>query len=381
MHAVHSATFVTENQIMEIIAEIGTSHGGDISKAKELIETAVGAGADWVKFQWVYAEEILHPQTGYVNLPTGRIRLFDRFRELEVGQKFFRECLEFTHSLGAKFMCTPFGVRSLCELMEIKPDAVKIASPELNHIPLLESLAEFRKSGKIQVVMSSGVSKLRDIEKAIEITGTENATLLHCITFYPAPEDEYNLSVIPNLSRIFGIPCGVSDHSLDPVLVPSLAAAVGATMIEKHITLSKETDGLDDPVALTGEQFALMNHCVRQCEAVIRQYGENAGDYIKKQLREEYGGRIEKVLGSGTKRLAAAESANYGRTNRSLHFLRDMKSGERVAESDIGVLRTEKELLPGITPEFLGTVAGAILTRDVPSGKGVEFEDFMKKGE
>ena len=87
------------------------------------------------------------------------------------------------------------------------------------------------------------------------------------------------------------------------------------------------------------------------------------------------------MLGSGTKRLAAAESANYGRTNRSLHFLRDMKSGERVAESDIGVLRTEKELLPGITPEFLGTVAGAILTRDVPSGKGVEFEDFMKKGE
>ena len=236
---------------MEIIAEIGTSHGGSLEKAKKLIDCAVDNGADWVKFQWVYADEILHPNTGFVKLPTGNIRLYDRFKALEVEPDFFAECERYTHEKGAKFTCSPFGIRSLEELMEIKPDAVKIASPELNHIPLLKKLAEIRKRNNIHVIISSGVSKLCDIERALEILGRDNITLLHCITFYPAPEEEYNLNVIPNLSKIFGVPCGVSDHSLDPILVPSIACALGATMIEKHITLSKETDGLDDPVALT----------------------------------------------------------------------------------------------------------------------------------
>ncbi|MBR4374630.1 MAG: N-acetylneuraminate synthase family protein [Treponema sp.] len=368
---------------MEIIAEIGTSHGGDLEKAKKLIDTAIDSGADWVKFQWVYADEILHPNTGYVKLPTGNIRLYDRFKELEVEPSFFEECARYTHEKGAKFTCTPFGLKSLEELMKINPDAIKIASPELNHIPLLKKLSEIRSEQKnagkipIKTIISSGVSKLSDIENAISILGTENVTLLHCITFYPAPEEEYNIKVIPNLSKIFGVDAGISDHSLDPVLVPSLAAAVGAKMIEKHITLSKETDGLDDPVALTGEQFALMHHCVRQCEAVFRQYGENSFDYITRQLKEEYGERVEKALGSGIKRLAASEEANYGRTNRSLHFMRDMKKGEKISEDDIRVLRTEKVLLPGLEPKFLDDIVGAVMARDAEDGKGVEWKDVI----
>lgn len=364
---------------MEIIAEIGTSHGGDMDKARRLMDTAAESGADWVKFQWVHADEILHPDTGFVSLPTGRIRLYDRFRELDVPPSFFRECLAHTRSLGKKFICSPFGLRSLDELMEIGPDAVKVASPELNHVPMLERLAEIRSKEKIPVVLSTGVSRLADIERALEILGTENVSLLHCITSYPAPEDEYNLRVIPNLAAIFGVPCGVSDHSLDPVLVPSLAAAEGASLLEKHITLSRETDGLDDPVALTGEQFALMSHCVRQCEACFRRYGDRASAYIERELYEEHGERVEAILGSGIKRLAPAERENYGRTNRSLHFLRGMRAGETVREGDVAVLRTEKELLPGIPPDFLGTVTGAILTRDVSAGKGVELEDFMRR--
>lgn len=364
---------------MEIIAEIGTSHGGDADKARKLIDTAAESGADWVKFQWVYADEILHPDTGFVSLPTGRIRLYDRYRELEVEPGFFRECARHARSLGKKFTCSPFGVKSLEELLELEPDAIKIASPEVNHVPLLEKLAEFRQTEKIPMILSSGVSKLSDIERALEILGTEGVTLLHCITFYPAPEEEYNLRVIPNLARIFGLPCGVSDHSLDPVLVPSISAAVGGAMIEKHITLSKETDGLDDPVALTGEQFALMSHCVRQCEAAFRQYGKGAEQYILKQLKDEYGGRIDRILGDGVKRLSESERQNYGRTNRSLHYLRAMKAGETLRREDIGVLRTEKVLSSGIPPEFLGTVLGARLTRGAENGAGVQFEDFLEK--
>ena len=361
---------------MKIVAEIGTSHGGNLEKAKQMIDLSVESGADFVKFQWVYADEILHPDTGFVNLPTGKIRLYDRFKELEVSPDFFAECVRYTHEKGAKFMCSPFGLRSLEELLSLNPDAVKIASPELNHIPLLKKLAEYRKTHDIPVVISSGVSRLSDIEEALSILGRENITLLHCITFYPAPEDEYNLNLIPNLSAIFGVPCGVSDHSLDPVLVPSIASAVGGAMIEKHITLSKETDGLDDPVALTGEQFSLMSHCVRQCEAAFRQY-DNAKDYILNQLKEEYGERVQKILGDGVKRLAPAEEANYGRTNRSLHFMHAMKNGEVISEDDLAVLRTEKVLSVGIHPRFLETVIGSRLTRDVSSGAGVQWKDVI----
>ena len=360
---------------MKIIAEIGTSHGGDIEKARRLIDTAVDSGADFVKFQWVYADEILHPDTGFVTLPGGRTRLYDRFKSLEVAPDFFAECLRHTHRRGAGFLCSPFGTRSLSELVSLQPDAIKIASPELNHIPLLKKLAEYRKSRGIHVIVSTGVSRLADIEEALSVLGRENLTLLHCITSYPAPEDEYNLRLVPNLSAVLGVPCGVSDHSLDPVLVPSVAAAVGGTMIEKHITLSKETDGLDDPVALTGEQFALMSHCVRQCEAAFRQY-DNAGEYILSQLRSEYGGRVGKVLGDGVKRLAPSEEANYGRTNRSLHFMRGMGAGSVIGEGDVGVLRTEKELSVGLHPRFLDEVVGARLTRDVESGAGVQRGDF-----
>ena len=149
-------------------------------------------------------------------------------------------------------------------------------------------------------------------------------------------------------------------------------------MVEKHITLSKKTDGLDDPVALEGEQFGFMTHSVRQCEAALRQYGKERGkDYIINQLRDEYGERIDRILGDGVKRLSKSEEKNYGRTNRSIHFLRAMKKGETVQESDIAILRTEKVLSPGIHPEFLGEIIGAVLTRDVGSGEGVSFSDFI----
>lgn len=365
---------------MLIIAEIGTSHGGSFEKAVELMDGAIEAGADAVKFQWVYADEILHPETGYVNLPGGKVRLYDRFKELEVESVFFKKCQEYAHSKNVKFVCSPFGLKSLKELLEIKPDYVKIASPELNHYPLLKALAKYRTEQKnrnekpVPVIISSGVSKIEDIEKAVQILGTEDVTLLHCITFYPAPEEEYNLRLIKTLSQKFNIATGVSDHSLGPVLVPSLAVSQGAVMIEKHITLSKTTDGLDDPVALTTEQFGFMCHCIGQSLAVLRHYGLEKGENeIIRQLSETDGSeRIQKILGDGIKRLAPIEEQNYGRTNRSLHYMHNMKKGEIIKAEDIGILRTEKILTPGISPEFYETIIGKKLTADVSSGQGVE---------
>lgn len=370
-----------------IIAEIGTSHEGSEKKAFQLIDCAVSSGCDAVKFQWVYADEILHPDTGFVKLPTGNIRLYDRFKHLECSPFFYKKMCDYAHSKGVKFACSPFGLKSLKELLEIKPDIVKIASPELNHFPMLKRLSEYREEqkkkgeSKVSVIVSSGVSTLSDIEKALDILGTEDVSLLHCITSYPAPEDEYNLKLISSLKNIFGISCGVSDHSLDPVLVPSLSIACGGEIVEKHITLSRKTEGLDDPVALEGEQFALMVHCVHQTEAVMNRYGKERGlEYTVDQLSESFGReKVTDCLGDGVKKLADSEKCNYGRTNRSLHYMKNLKKGDVIKPCDIGVLRTEKVLTPGISPEFLEIVTGSVLCSDVQNGEGVSFSHLLKK--
>lgn len=374
-----------EQSKINIIAEIGTSHEGSFEKAKELVDAACDSGADTIKFQWVYADEILHPKTGFVKLPTGNIPLYERFKQLECPVSFYKDILDYVHSKGCKFCCSPFGLRSMQELLELKPDYVKIASPELNHYKMLEALRDWREKQKVRgeevvpVILSSGVSTLADIDKAVRIVGREGVSLLHCITSYPAPEDQYNIRLVSTLKDILGIETGLSDHSLDPVLVPVLSTACGGTIIEKHFTLSRQTSGLDDPVALEPEQFALMVHTVHQTEATFRHYGAALGmERTIEQLGEQFGRqRVMTVLGDGVKRLAPAEEANYGRTNRSLHFMRAMKKGEAIGEGDIAILRTEKILTPGISPEFYDLVIGKKISRDVEDGAGVQFKDFI----
>ncbi|MDR2258849.1 MAG: N-acetylneuraminate synthase family protein, partial [Treponema sp.] len=147
-----------------IIAELGTSHGSDLVKAKELTDAAAEAGAACVKFQIVYADEILHPNTGEVALPGGKIRLYDRFKQLEVRPDFFAELKGYAESKGLLFLCTPFGPRSARELRALNPKAVKIASPELNYTGLLREVGAWN----LPILLSSGVSKLGDIEAALE---------------------------------------------------------------------------------------------------------------------------------------------------------------------------------------------------------------------
>lgn len=369
-----------------VIAEIGTSHEGSIEKAKRLIDAAKEAEADAVKFQWVIADEILHPKTGFVDLPTGRIPLYERFKQLECPPDFYAATLEYARSLGLKWICSPFGLKSLELLLELKPDAVKIASPELNHFPMLRKLAEWRKSNEaafpapaaVPVIVSSGVSKKSDIEAALAVLGTDGVTLLHCITSYPAPEEEYNVRLIAAFQKDFGVATGLSDHSLDPILVPCLAASQRATVFEKHITLSKKTSGLDDPVALEPGQFLQMTRALRQCQAAMNRYGSERGEKeIIAQMSEQYGSdRVQKVLGSGIKALAPAEEKNYGRTNRSLHYMKAFEAGHVLTAGDVGVLRTEKVLTPGLSPEFLESVIGKKLRRTVQDGAGVAWKDI-----
>lgn len=353
-----------------VIAEIGTAHNGSRQKALELIHAAAEAGADCAKFQMVFAGEILHPLTGFVDLPGGRIPLYQRFRELELPPEFFAEMKESCEARGMLFLCTPFGEKSAAILRSLHPQAVKIASPELNHFPLIRACAGFG----VPVILSTGVAKMQDIRRALaEIPDAAETLLLQCLTAYPAPENEYNIRSLAFLRKKTGRPCGVSDHSLDPYLVPGTACALGSCAVEKHICLSKTGGGLDDPVALDPEQFRRMTQALRRWE-------KQTPDQVLSELESRYGrAQVRAVLGRSRKTLAPSERRNYGYTNRSIHYMRDMKKGEIPGPDGAAVLRTEKTLTPGISPQYFSAVQCTPLARDVQNGDGARFRDFGGK--
>ncbi|MFP4637948.1 MAG: N-acetylneuraminate synthase family protein [Spirochaetaceae bacterium] len=354
-----------------IIAEIGTSHGGELGHARELVDAAAEAGADCVKTQIVYADEIVHPLTGRVSLPGGEIPLYERFRELEVSPAFFAALAEHCGRRGVTFLASVFGRRSLEVLGRLRGlgvDAVKIASPELNHLPLLHAVAE---TG-LEIVLSTGVATLSDIERAVDACG-DACGMLHCVTAYPAPEEEYNLRVVPALRQIFGVGVGVSDHSTDPVLVPAAAVSLGADVIEKHLTLSREGNGLDDRVALEPAAFSDMVRAVRRAE-------RQGPEHTFGELRERYGAsRLEKVLGDGVKRLAPSEKANYGRSNRSILATADIPEGEPIDTHNAAILRSEHNLTPGLSPSLWERIRGARAVRPIENGTGVRFDHLLTR--
>jgi sialic acid synthase SpsE len=362
-----SKTYTPQSPL--VIAELGTGHNADVVKAAELIDAAAESGADCIKFQLVYADEILHPNTGRVPLPGGEIPLFNRFKQLETPPDFFAEIKEKVEKKGLLFLCTPFGLKSAQELLKLKPSAIKIASPELNYTALLKEVASYH----LPVLLSTGVSKLSDIEAALALfppgyLDAGKICLLHCVTAYPAPETDYNLKVLQSLSAVFGVQVGVSDHSLDPSLVPCLAIAMGAVSIEKHFRLPQSDKGLDDPIALEPKAFAQMVKDVHTVSAL----GNKALDAL---VRERGKSLIEKILGDGVKRLAPSETANYERTNRSIHALRDVQAGEVITAGAIASLRTEKILRPGLPPSFESLILGRKARFFIPAGQGVRWED------
>ncbi|MFP4329575.1 MAG: N-acetylneuraminate synthase family protein [Spirochaetaceae bacterium] len=360
-----------------VIAEIGTAHGGDMSKAAELINAAAEAGADVAKFQAVIADEIVHPAAGSIELPGGPTPIYERFRALEQKPEFYAELEDRCLEAGIGFLCTPFGLASAGMLKELRIREWKVASPELNHLPLLRYLGE---TG-VPVILSTGVSRLADIELALETlraSGSRQITLLHCITAYPAREEEYNLALLPHLASLFGVTVGLSDHTTDPQLLPGLAVLQGAGVIEKHITLSRDSGGLDDPIALEPGEFAGTVATVRRVWQLLR---AGAGvETVRLEFEDAYGTeRIASIMGDGVKRLAPGERGSYGRTNRSIVALRDLEAGELIEESCVALLRSEQNVEPGLHPRELPEILGLRLFTRVVAGQGLRWEHLTTR--
>ncbi len=357
-----------EGKPVFIIAEAGSNHDGKFEQAKKLIDAAFWAGADAVKFQLFKVSTIYTPTCGKISTPQGKIDLYKFFEQVELPSKWLFSLKKYAEEKGLIFIVSPFDEKSADELEKINIAAYKIASPELNHLPLLGHIAKKNKP----IILSSGLSTLTDIEEALSTIYKENnfkVILLHCVSGYPAPAEDYNLNVIETLKRAFQVPVGISDHSLDPVLIPKLATAAGTSVIEKHFTISKKLPGADHPFSLEPKELKLMVEEIRKTEKWSE---EKKNKFLKsKQL-------YKKILGTSQKIIAPSEKVLYPGDKRSIFTIRDIKKGEKLSENNIAVLRAERYLKPGIHPRYFNLVLGKRTTGAIKKYIGLQWEYLLK---
>ncbi len=355
-----------------LVAEAGSNHNGDPGLARELIDATADAGWEAVKFQLFRSEWMYPPTCGMVETPMGRVDFFEVVREGQLPPAWLPELKAHAESRGLLFLCSPFDLEAVEWLDRLGVDGFKIASPELNHLPLLAAAAATGRP----LVCSSGISTLADIEEALgqirAVNPLAEVVLLHCVSAYPCPPEESNLAVIETLERAFGLPVGFSDHTTDPELVPAVAVAAGACLIEKHITLSRDLRGPDHPFALEPDEMRQMAAIVREMgmvprekrlAAVGRYFGEDSGIAI---------------LGHGRKEIMPSERPLYPGDKRSVHAVRTIAVGETLGPHNLRVLRSERNLAPGLHPRFWPTILGARAVRPLALGDGLRWEHLVQ---
>ncbi len=360
---------VGENEPVFIIAEAGSNHDGNFEQAKKLIDVAADAGADAVKFQLFRASKIYVPNCGKIPTVQGKLDLYKFLTKVEVPFRWLALLKKYAEKKGLIFIVSPFDEGAVKELEKNSVSVYKIASPELSHIPLLKCVAQKQKP----IIISSGLSTLSDIEEAVNTIngeGNQKIILMHCVSSYPAPPEEFNLKVIETMKNAFQIPVGISDHSLNPVLIPKLAIAIGVNIIEKHFTLDKNLSGPDHPFALNPKELGLMVKEIRQTEKWSPSKKNrflDSNDYYKK------------ILGVGKKVIAPSEKEIYPGDRRSIFSTKDIKAGEKLSKKNTAVLRAERYLKPGIHPRYFDLVLLKKTARPIKKYVGIQWQHLLKQ--
>jgi N-acetylneuraminate synthase len=304
---------------VEIVAEAGVNHDGDPARALALVDAAAEAGADAVKFQTFRADALATADMAkavYQRETTGAGSQRDMLRKLELDEATHARLAARSRERGIEFLSTPFDRESLALLLRLGVARIKIGSGDLTNAPLLWEAA---RAGK-QVILSTGMATLDEIALALgalahgyagetprgraALAGAAHrlaghVTLLQCTSAYPAADDDMNLRAIATLAERFGLPVGLSDHSLGTALAPA-AVALGATMIEKHLTLDRGSPGPDHRASLEPGEFAAMVRDVRRVAAAL-------GDGVKAPRPAE-----RDVAAVARKRLVAARAIAPG---------------------------------------------------------------------
>jgi len=332
-----------------IVAEAGVNHNGNPALARRLVDAAAECGADAVKFQTFTVDALLTreaPKAGYQVETTGAGESQrEMLARLELGADRLAELRDRAGKHGLVFFSAPFDEASADALEALDVALYKVPSGEITNLPLLRHIAAKGRP----IILSTGMATLEEVEQAvaaIRAAGDPPLALLHCLSAYPAPVEEVNLRAMDSLASRFGYPVGFSDHTLG-IEIAVAAAARGAAIIEKHLTLDKTLPGPDHRASLDVAEFSAMVRAIRS---------------------------VESALGDGVKRPMPSEADTRRVARKSLVAARALKAGERVAAGDLASKRPGT----GISPAELPRVLGLRLTRDVAADEVIPWEALAK---
>jgi pseudaminic acid synthase len=323
------------------IAEVSANHMQDFSQAVRIIESAKEAGADAVKLQTYTPDTItIQSRQEYFRVGGGTLwdgrTLYELYGEAYTPWEWQPKLKQVANDLGMDLFSSAFDPTAVDFLEKMEVPAYKVASFELVDILLIQKMA---RTGK-PLIVSTGMATLEEIEEAVEAAlqaGARQIALLKCTSAYPAPPEEMNLRTIPELSRRFGVPIGLSDHTMG-IAVPVAAVALGACIIEKHLTLSRAVPGPDNTFSLEPQEFKAMVEAVRMAERSLGQvhFGLSGKEEASRVFR------------------------------RSLFVVEDVKTGEPFTPANVRSIRPGYGLHTRHLAEVLGRVAAADIARGTP---------------
>jgi pseudaminic acid synthase len=323
-----------------LIAEMSANHGGSLDQALAVIEAAAKAGADAIKLQTYTADTITIDCDRPDFLIKGGLwdgrTLYDLYREAHTPWEWHRELFAKGRDLGITMFSSPFDETAVDFLEELNAPAYKVASFELVHLPLLRKVASTGKP----VILSTGMASHAEIGESIGTlrdAGCRELVVLHCTSGYPTPPDEANVRMIPYLSKMFDVPVGLSDHTLDSTVAVT-AVALGAVAIEKHFTLNRTDGGPDAGFSLEPSEFAGLVAAARTAWAAL--------------------GKADDVR-------APSEQGNR-MFRRSIYAVKDIKKGDRLTSESVRVIRPGFGLAPRHYEEVIGRHASADIARGTP---------------
>lgn len=335
-----------------IIAEAGVNHNGDIMMAKKLIDTAVEANVDYVKFQTFRADKLVSRDAKKATYQSKNIgndddSQYNMLKNLELSHEDHLELMIYCEQRSIKFFSTAFDVEGVHYLNDLGLQLFKVPSGEITNYPYLKAIASFNKF----VILSTGMCTEIEIKEAFDVLVSEGLSkdkisILHCNTEYPTPMKDVNLMAMLSIQREFGVEVGYSDHTLG-IEISIAAVALGAKIIEKHFTLDRTLPGPDHLASLEPDELKEMVKAIRNIELAIS--------------------------GSGIKEPSESEVKNISIARKSIHLNFDLQKGHIIKDEDLIALRPGD----GISPMKWNSIVGKKLTEDKNKFDKLSLSDFI----
>ncbi|MEM0358657.1 MAG: N-acetylneuraminate synthase [Candidatus Hadarchaeales archaeon] len=338
---------VGEGKPCFIIAEAGVNHNGKLGLAKKLIDAAKKAGADAVKFQVFSAEDLVTtraPKAMYQKRATGKGTQYEMLKELELSESEFETLAKYAKKKRIVFLASAFNEENVDLVERLGVPAFKVPSGEITNFPLLRHIA---RKGK-PIILSTGMSTLEEVQEALEVMKKEGAgdiVLLHCVSNYPAKIEEVNLRAIKTLRSAFGVPVGLSDHTVG-ITIPIAAVAIGASIVEKHLTLSKKLPGPDHKASLEPDEFKRMVVGIRE---------------------------VERALGDGVKRPTKSEEIMKKMVRKSIVAKTSIPKGTIISQGMLEIKRPGT----GLEPKYIDKIVGKKARKDIEADEIITSEKIV----